>query len=296
MAYATKIETLRQALLTLLAQHEFDDTLPTSARFLFYELVADGTISKKGIVAGFEPRDGKAPARADSDVINALTSLRKDRKIPWDWIVDETRQLESYVGPATMKAGLDAYLSAVRTDPWDGYAPLILTESRSLAGALRSLASEYQVRIAATNGQVGGFLHTDVVPALIKPARDRLHPDKAVRMRKLQILYAGDWDLAGNDIESNTQDVIEEYRQVEWDRMLLTAQQVTQYALPVIQKSDSRFKNGGTHDAVECEALSQKLIVQIVQSHLDALLPAPLASFEAADDLERDRLRNLLSA
>ena len=294
MSAVTKIETLRQALLALLAQHELDETLPTSARFLFYELVADGTISKKGVVAGFEPRDGKTPARADSDLINALTSLRKDRKVPWDWIVDETRTLENYVGPVSMEAGLDAYLHGVRTDPWDGYAPLILTESRSLAGALRNLAAEYQVRIAATNGQVGGFLHTDVVPALVKPERDVSHPDKARRKRKLQILYAGDWDLAGNYIELNTQDVIEEYRQVEWDRMLLTAAQVTQYALPVIQKSDGRFKNGGAHDAVECEALSQKLIVQIVRNHSDALLPAPLSSFETADNLERERLRDLL--
>ena len=48
------------------------------------------------------------------------------------------------------------------------------------------------MRIAATNGQVGGFLHTDVAPVLNDSAR---------------VLYLGDFDLAGNDIEANTRRV-----------------------------------------------------------------------------------------
>jgi hypothetical protein len=42
----SKAEVLRQALRDVLAQHEIDGTLPTSARFLFYELVAQGVVSK----------------------------------------------------------------------------------------------------------------------------------------------------------------------------------------------------------------------------------------------------------
>ena len=42
----SKIEVLRQALRRLYVQHEADGMLPTSARFLFYELVAAGVISK----------------------------------------------------------------------------------------------------------------------------------------------------------------------------------------------------------------------------------------------------------
>jgi hypothetical protein len=83
--------------------------------------------------------------------------------------------------------------NAIRIDPWSGAAPLILTECRSLAGALRTLARDYAVKITATNGQVGGFLHTDVAPALGDRAR---------------VLYLGDFDLAGADIEANTRRAI----------------------------------------------------------------------------------------
>ena len=49
---------------------------------------------------------------------------------------------------------------AGRVDPWRGEPPMIITESRSLAGGLRDLASEYLTPIASTNGQAGGFSST----------------------------------------------------------------------------------------------------------------------------------------
>jgi hypothetical protein len=265
----SKIEVLRQALRDILAQHQADGTLPTSARFLYYELVAVNVVSKHATGA----------RRADQGVIDALKSLRDRREIPWDWIVDETRSLEDHTGFPSIAIGVDAYLNTIRIDPWSGAAPLILTESRSLAGALRNLAREYAVKITATNGQVGGFLHTDVAPALGDEAR---------------VLYLGDFDLAGADIEANTRRVLERNRNRDWERLALTREQVRLYSLPVITKSDGRFANGGTHDAVETEALSQLLIVQIVRDRLDELLPAPLADFAAAEATERERLRALL--
>ena len=45
----SKIEALREALRRLLAQHKADGTLPTSGRFLYYELVAAGVISKHAL-------------------------------------------------------------------------------------------------------------------------------------------------------------------------------------------------------------------------------------------------------
>ena len=274
----TKIEALREALRALLAQHRADGTLPTSARFLFYELVA----------AGIVPKHATGARRADQNVVDALKSLRDLREIPWSWIVDETRSIEDYTGYASIADGVDAVLNAIRIDPWNCDAPLILTESRSLAGALRNLAREYGVRICATNGQAGGFLHTDEAPHLVDGSR---------------VLYLGDFDLAGADIEANTKRVLEhsgiggdgEDRDLDWERLALTRQQVADYNLPVISKSDKRFSNGGTHDAVETEALSQLMIVRIVRNRLDQLLPAPLASFAAAEAVERARLRALLA-
>jgi hypothetical protein len=109
---------------------------------------------------------------------------------------------------------------------------------------LRAQCENYRCRITSTNGQVGGFLHTKVAPLLSEGDR---------------VGYLGDYDLAGNDIEANTCRVLERLvGELDWQRLALTRDQVSQYDLPVITKTDKRFKDGGgEHEAVETEALSQ---------------------------------------
>ena len=80
--------------------------------------------------------------------------------------------------------------------------------------------------------------------------------------------------------------------ELDWERPALTREQVDQYALPSITKRDGRFKgDGGLHEAVETEALSQTRIVRIVRDWLDGLLPQPLDEVLAREEHERERLR-----
>ena len=254
----SKIGRLRLVLLELLAEHDRNGEIPTSGRFLFYELVQRRFISKA-------KKPGGGGRRSDQDMTKALTDLRKDGAVPWNWIVDETRSLEDFTGSATIREWVLEFLPQARLDVWAGAAPLILTESRSLAGVLRNLSRQYAVKIAPTNGQCGGFLHTDIVP-LLRPVH--------------RILYLGDHDLCGNLIEQNTRRVLErEAGELLWERLALTQEQVDAYDLPVIVKSDRRYKDGGEHEAVETEALSQRIIVEILRNRLDELLPNRLTGY-----------------
>jgi hypothetical protein len=109
--------------------------------------------------------------------------------------------------------------------------------------------------------------------------------------------YLGDLDLAGGDIEANTRRVLEEIigGKVNWQRLALTRDQVDRYDLPRIVKTDRRFNDGaGRHEAVETEALSQTLIVNIVRTWLDELLPQPLETVLVRERRERARLRRLI--
>src|SRR5262249_16085529 len=127
----SKIGALRDLLLALLQEHERDGALPTSARFLFYELVQCGQLSKE--------RTGAR--RPDQNLHDALTDIREDGRVPWDWIVDETRSLDDYTGHPTIKQGMLDTLPYTTLDPWRGRVPMVLTESRSLAGVLRDVVS-----------------------------------------------------------------------------------------------------------------------------------------------------------
>jgi hypothetical protein len=264
----TKAGMLQRACLDLLAEHERDGALPTSIRFLYYELVQRGIVSKT--------RTGAR--RTDHDTIDALTRLREAGQIPWDWIVDETRSLDDYTGDTSIKQGVLDRLPYIHLDPWRGWPPMILTESRSLAGVLRSIVTDYAARIASTNGQVAGFLHTVIAP--------QLRPFDIV-------LYLGDLDLAGGHIEENTRRVLERVP-LQWERVALTREQVEEYDLPVIIKSDRRYRDGRPHEAVETEALRQTVLVDILRGRLDALLPEPLVRVQERAERQRRAIRRLL--
>jgi hypothetical protein len=215
----SKIGALRDLLVSLLQEHERDGAIPTSARFLYYELVQRGQLSKQ--------RNGAR--RPDQDLHDALIDIREGGRVLWDWIVDETRSLEDYTGYASVKDGTLAQLSYITIDPWRRRAPMILTESRSLAGVLRDIVRDYRRRIASTNGQCGGFLRTDIAPMLT--------PSDTV-------LYFGDLDLSGRQIEGNTRRVLEQIIDglLRWERVALTEQQVSDYDLPRITKRDRRMR------------------------------------------------------
>ena len=160
--------------------------------------------------------------------------------------------------------------------------PLVLTESRSLGGVLRPIANRYSVKIASTNGQVGGFLHTQIAPLL----RNADSP---------QVLYLGDYDLAGNQIETNTRRVLEEnVGELDWERIALTSEQVEQYSLPTILKHDRRYKDGRPHQAVETEALNQKLIIELLETELIAQLPEPLERVLEREKRQQRALENII--
>jgi hypothetical protein len=266
----SKIETLRNLLIALLHKHKQEGMIPTSHRFLYYELVQSGQVSKE--------RTGKR--RPDQDTIEALKDIRDDGRIPWEWIVDETRSVEDYTGYPSVKEGVLAKLPYIRIDPWRDHVPLILTESRSLAGVLRGIVSEYCARIASTNGQVGGFLHTEIVP-LLGPGAG--------------VLFLGDQDLCGGQIENNTRRVLEQEvgGKLAWERLALTETQVKDHKLPIIMKTDRRYNDGRLHQAVETEAISQRILVQILRDRLEELLPEPLERVLAREARERKQISKI---
>jgi hypothetical protein len=230
----------RLCLERLCSREGVPDALPTSMRFIYYELVQLGHVAK-------HKRADEGGRQSDQDVIDAVSRLRKIRVVPWSWIVDETRDFTVWPFHKNILAGVIAAAEWLSIDAWGGARPpVILTESRSLAGVLRALTARYLAPIAATNGQVGGFLHTDIAPRLIPG--DRAH-------------YLGDQDFQGGQIEDNTRRVLERLigGELDWQRLAITPEQVREHDLPVIQKPDRRFRPVRFHDAVETEALADVL-------------------------------------
>ncbi len=86
---------LQRICLELLHEHEQqgEDGLPTNNRFLAYELIQRGILTKQ---------NEKGARRGDQNLHEALTRLREVGVVPWEWITDETRSLSDYTGWPTV--------------------------------------------------------------------------------------------------------------------------------------------------------------------------------------------------
>jgi hypothetical protein len=273
----TKAGRLQRECLRLLREHEAAGAIPTSIRFLFYELLDRDVIPKV-----YRYPDGTEKKRTPSqDISDAVTVLREldSHAIPWGWIVDETRTLEGWRYAESVQSYVEEVLPVARIDLWGGDPPpLILCESRSLAGVLRDIARDYLCPIAATNGQAGGFLHTEIAPLVAEPGGRR-------------VLYLGDLDLSGSRIEANTRAVLEGYGELEWEKVAITDVQVRESAFPVKTKLDYRFKPACAFDAVETEALGQARIMELLRERLEAVVPEPLAEVLRREEQQRVQVR-----
>ena len=82
-----------------------------------------------------------------------------------------------------------------------------------------------------------------------------------------------------------------------WERVALTEQQVRDNDLPVISKPDKRYKPVRHYDAVETEALGQGLIVSLLRTRLDELIPEPIDAILERQEQQRaqvaEQLRDL---
>jgi hypothetical protein len=276
---ATKAGRLQRAALGVLNAKHDDGVLPTNGRFVYYELEHTGLVRKSK--PGESRRLRGFPAGAQ-DLGDAVFYLRDKGIVPWSWITDETRTLHSWRRAASVADYGAESVALARIDLWRGAAPLLLVESRSLGGVLHDLAGRYLVDIAATNGQVGGFLRTDIAPALTD--------------NKRPVLYLGDHDHQGDQIETNTRRVLEREtgRPLDWRRLALTGEQVDAHALEPIWKKDERYRPALEHWAYETEALGQRIVMELVRTALDELLPEPIARVLEREDEERQQaLRDL---
>jgi hypothetical protein len=289
---------LQRIALDLLHAKQAAGEIPTSIRFLFYELEQQGAQSKGERI---NPRTGGAYKRKPAqDLTDAVTALREAGLIPWGWIVDDSRVVHRFGTTPSVAEYVAESVDFARLDPWvDNFRPVIISEAKTVGGVLaRGLAREYCVAVAATTGQCRGYLETEVAPLLRDPAT--------------RVLYLGDADDAGDDIEANTRGVLERAtergfefyspragRTVHtWERLMITPDQVADLRVRGVQpilKTDKRYRDGNPHEAFECEALGQRPIVDIVRGRLDELLLEPLEDVLEREAEQRDAVRAALA-
>jgi hypothetical protein len=137
----------------------------------------------------------------------------------------------------------------------------VICESRATRGVLEvRVCSDFLVPITATGGQAGRFLVTDVVP-LFRNAPDR------------EVLYIGDHEVGGpgDQIEANTRRDLRKHlgRDVRWERIALTQQQVDADPRLLGLAIDKVDKPPRPYKAVGCEAVGQTELERIFRTAIE---------------------------
>lgn len=163
-----------QSLRLISAAHSFlERAHPTTVRGVCYRLFVDGVI------------DSMAVSNTQK-VSRLLVDAREAGDIPWEWIVDETRDLErahSWRDPA-------AYVRTVRhsyrRDFWDlqPHRVEVWSEKGTIRGVLKPVLDEYGVGFRVMHGFGSATALYDVA-------------QNTENDRALHVLYVGDFDPSG---------------------------------------------------------------------------------------------------
>jgi hypothetical protein len=237
---------------------------------------------------------GLIPSMSSQDmqrVYRLLRIAREEGKIPWEWIVDETRSLERVGTWDNPEQYARAVARSYRRDFWN-QQPVrceIWSEKGTVRGVLQPVLDEYAVGFRVMHGFSGATTIYDV-------AQD----DDG---RQLIALYVGDRDPSGmfmseDDLPSRLTKYGGEH--VTLDRIAITEEQY--FDLPSFpasdKKSDPRYKwfvaNYGT-SCFELDAMDPRDLRDCVEQAIaDLIEPVAWERCKRVNKAEQQSLRSIL--
>lgn len=238
-ATKAEMEARYDRLVTLTADHE-----PCSVRHVFYRAVVDGV---EGIT-----KDQSGYLK----VQRAVLHLRRTGRIPYSWIVDNSRTVFDVNTWDGVEGFLQDMAGLYRRDLWrrSPYRVEVWCESDSIAGTLTGVTRPWRVPLFPIRGQSSEtYAYSAVQNWLAEPDR------------QVVVLYVGDHDPAGLEIEDSLREKMLGFagdleHEPAFVRLGVTWEQATELDLPGTPPK----KHYGHPLAVEAEALPPRLLREIV--------------------------------
>ena len=210
----------------------------------------------------------------------SIKEARIEGTIPWDWIEDRTRSADAGdYDSVSREKHFEDHLEYFETcderfnrPRWEGQDTYVevWVEKEALAGVFASVADELRVVSFPNRG------YTSIT--LLHEAAERIRA--ADSDRRPVILYFGDFDPSGQDIERNIRDKLNDTFGVDVgvERVALTREQIDERELPPqpAKSSDSRYEDFVEEHgdiAVELDALPpedlREMVREAVSKHFD---------------------------
>lgn len=217
-----------------------------------------------------------------------LVEARETGQVPWDAMEDRTRHilgspsLSHISDPEWAAQNIVDYVETsegIHADRWlyqDWYVEVWL-EKQALEGVFESVTGSMEVVLMPGRGYSSA--------TFLKEAAERME-EAADGGKKLAVLYFGDYDPSGMDIERYVEEKMTEHG-IHLDgfaRIALTLAQIKRYELPPVpaKKSDSRrdaFVAVHGDMAVELDALNVRVLKDLIRAGIE--------EFWSEEDYER---------
>ena len=251
---------------------------PITGRGIGYKLFASGLI----------PSMERAEMQR---VYRLLKEAREQGRIPWAWIVDETRELERVSTWANPAAYARAVARSYRRDFWDQQPVrvMVVSEKGTVRGLLRPVLDHFAVGFQVMHGFSSATIVYDI-------SQD----DDG---RPLIILYVGDFDPSGMYMsEEDLPNRFSKYdgNHVTTRRIALTRKQVK--GLPSFPAADKRkdprykwFRSNYGDRCWELDAMDPNDLRVCVERAIVALIePVAWQRCEIINQAERESLQTIL--
>ena len=251
---------------------------PTGIRFSYYTATAHGLVSKTDSGYGMVQR--------------AILAMRRDGSLPWSWIVDTNRWMRKPESWNSIEEALTETANLYRRALWTTAATAVEVwcESESVAGVIYPITSEWDVPLYPIKGQTSD--------TFAYGAAQQYRMDE----RELVILYVGDHDPHGYEIETNLRRKLVEHsgrEDILWHRLACTPEDVQVLGLPGTTPKKAVWKNAFTGEhvpwtgpAVEVEAIQPPMLRERLNRAIGLFVDAhALEVAKVAEASEREVIR-----
>ena len=242
---------------------------PVTLRQLFYRLVAKGVLPNT--------------STAYKTLSSRTAAARREGEFPA--LSDNTRQIHQYRsfdGPAAAREWLADIYRRDRTEGQE-YNIYLGVEKRTMLAQLESWFGDHGLPMLALGGYSSQSFEAQVIADIFADGRPAV------------LLYAGDFDPSGEDIDRNFVEQVACFDDVI--RVALTPEQVEQYELPPQpgKSSDSRaegfMERHGVLVQVELEALDPETLRDLYTDALEDFWDT--SAFNSSLDTEHDDMLDI---
>lgn len=249
---------------------------PASVRAVCYQLFMAGLILSMS-------------KSCTNSISRLLARAREEGKIPWAWIVDESREAETADRWSSPDAIIRAAVQGYRRDYWQEQPSRVevWSEKGTVRGTLGSVLDEYGVTFRVMHG----YASATVVNDIVNLANDSDKPFIA--------LYVGDWDPSGKHMSDvDLPNRLKQYGAADLTVLRVALERSDIRGLPTFKLEDKRkdpryrwFRANVGKICCELDALPPPKLREQVESKIRSYID--LEKWERAKEVEAVEVQSM---